>query len=458
MQKPDWLRPLFPWEQRAVTVNGRRMAYIDKGPTRGRPVVLLSGNPTWGFLYRDFITPLTAAGYRAIAPDWIGCGYSDHPRLDAALTFAHHIADLVAFVDQLDLQGFVIVGQDWGGPQGVGAALQRLDRLAALVLMSTWLFTGQVGRFHSSPRPWTTWHAPLIGQLLMKRRKVLSHAGPSAISKRGMSATEARAYHHVFDEPDSDHVVLTWPRTIPMCPGDRGWVDMTTIERRLPELAATPTLLLYATEDSVFGKPYAERLKELLPHAEGPIAIAGADHFLQDDRGPEVAAAIVAFLQRTVAPAAPAATAPARHVPRRRRAEHWKLELCSVPSAELESCRADPLLVEQELDVRPEVATALERATGRRAGRVYWRTAHGHLYALELADLGRGHPSCATVYGLWTRWEPRPPEEEIDQDLLDFCLWLADLAPGIDPADVARVAERAGIRREDRFGPLTPSS
>ena len=298
--KPGWLRALFPWEQRYLTVNGRRMAYIDEGDPSGRPVLLLSGNPTWGFLYRDFIRPLTEAGYRAIAPDWIGTGYSDKPRVDAALTMPHHIADLVSLMDQLRLRGFVIVGQDWGGPQGVGAALQRVERLGALVLMSTWLFTGYVGRFHSSPRPWTTWHAPLIGQFFMKRHKVLSQHGPSAISRRGMTEDEARAYHHVFDEPDSDHVILTWPRTIPMRQGDRGWADMQAIERRLPELAHAPTALFYATEDSVFGLPYAERLKQLLPHAEGPIPFDRADHFMQDERGPDIARAIVDFLDRTV--------------------------------------------------------------------------------------------------------------------------------------------------------------
>jgi len=298
--KPEWLKPLYPWEQHAITVNGRTMAYIDEGDPKARPVLLLHGNPTWGFLYRDFIGPLTQAGYRAIAPDWIGAGYSDHPRVDAALTMAHHIADLVSLMDQLQLRGFVIVGQDWGGPQGVGAALQRLDRLGALVLMNTWLFTGYVGKFHSSPRPWTTWHAPLIGQFFMKRYKVLSHGGPSITTRRGMTQTEARAYHHVFDEPDSDHVVLTWPRTIPMREGDRGWDDMLAVERRLPELAGIPTLLLWAPEDNVFPIEYANRLKELLPHAEGPIAFDRAAHFLQDDRGSDLARAIVEFLNRTV--------------------------------------------------------------------------------------------------------------------------------------------------------------
>lgn len=296
--KPEWLKPLFPWEQKALTVNGRTMAYIDEGDQDARPVLLLSGNPTWGFLYRDFIDPLTRAGYRAIAPDWIGAGYSDHPRLDRALTLAHHIADLVSLLDQLNLRRFVIVGQDWGGPQGVGAALQRIERLSAMVLMNTWLFTDHISPFHASTKPWMTWHAPLIGQLFMKRVKVLSHHGPSATTVRGMSHEEARAYHHVYDEPDSDHVVLTWPRTIPMREGDRGYADMKAIESRLPELSNIPVSLLWAPDDEVFPISFAHRMKEFLPHAEGPLTFDRARHFLQDDRGADLAAAIVEFLNR----------------------------------------------------------------------------------------------------------------------------------------------------------------
>ena len=296
--KPEWLREIFPWPQYSRIVNGRRMAFLDEGPRSGLPVLLLSGNPTWSFLYRDFIEPLTTAGYRAIAPDWVGAGYSDHPRIDAALTLAHHVADLVSLIDQLDLARFAVVGQDWGGPQGVGASLQRVERLEALVLMNTWLFVGHVGAFHSSPKPWTTWHAPIIGQYLMKRAKVLSHHGPSLLSQRGMTDAEAAAYHHVFDEPDSDHVVLTWPRTIPLVEGDRGWADMQVMERRLPELAEVPVSIMWAPGDDVFTIEYAERLKRLLPHAEGPTTFDRASHFLQDDRGPDIAAALVEFLER----------------------------------------------------------------------------------------------------------------------------------------------------------------
>lgn len=121
------------------------------------------------------------------------------------------------------------------------------------------------------------------------------------------------------------------------------------------------------------------------------------------------------------------------------------IELIHVDEEELALLRADPLLCEQELDVRPEVARSLERATGRRRGRVYWRSRHDHLYALELADLGREIPAMATVFGLWDRFEPRPPEHEIDGDLADFCLWVADVGEGMEIDDVRRVFEFAGI-------------
>ncbi len=308
--KPPWLD--FPWQQHELPVNGRNMAYIDEGPATAPPVLLLSGNPTWGYLYRDFVGPLTDAGYRVIAPDWVGAGYSDHPGDDRALTLPHHIADLVSLIDQLDLRRYTVVAQDWGGPQGMGAALQRIERLAALVLMNTWLFVGHVGKFHASPKPWTTWHAPLVAPFLMGRHKVLSHDGPLALSQRGMTQDEARAYHHVFDEAGSDRVVMTWPRTIPLAEpgedgpvgraGDRGWADIARIEERLGELADIPVQLIWAPGDNVFTIDYADRLKELLPHARGPVLFDRASHFLQDDRGPDIAPVIVDFLREVVAP------------------------------------------------------------------------------------------------------------------------------------------------------------
>jgi haloalkane dehalogenase len=120
------------------------------------------------------------------------------------------------------------------------------------------------------------------------------------------------------------------------------------------------------------------------------------------------------------------------------------MDFIKPSAAELSLLRADPLLWEQELDVRPEFADAIERACGTRAGRVYWRSAHDHLYAMELADLGRGRPSMAMIFGHWDRYEPRPPEHEIDADLLALCDWLARVG-GLNPSDIAKVAQYAGI-------------
>jgi haloalkane dehalogenase len=120
------------------------------------------------------------------------------------------------------------------------------------------------------------------------------------------------------------------------------------------------------------------------------------------------------------------------------------MKFITVDDEELALRRADPLLWEQELDVRPEIAESIERAAGKRSGRVYWRSEHDHLYAMELADCGRGRPSMAMVLGFWDRYEPRPPEHEIDADLLTFSEWVAETG-GLAPSDVRRVAERAGV-------------
>lgn len=114
------------------------------------------------------------------------------------------------------------------------------------------------------------------------------------------------------------------------------------------------------------------------------------------------------------------------------------------PDDELASLRADPLLFEQELDVRPAIARALERALGFRAGRAYWRGSSGTLYAIDLGDFGRGLPSMAIVYGFWPRYEPRPVDEStIDEDLADFCLWMAQACDALEVADVRQTLDFA---------------
>jgi hypothetical protein len=114
----------------------------------------------------------------------------------------------------------------------------------------------------------------------------------------------------------------------------------------------------------------------------------------------------------------------------------------------LAALRADPILFEQELDVRPEVAESLERALGFRAGRRYWTADSGTLYAIDLGDFGRGRPSMAIVSAFWPRYEPRPLDDAaIDADLEPFLLWVAEVCDGLDPEDLRWTLERSALRR-----------
>jgi len=104
---------------------------------------------------------------------------------------------------------------------------------------------------------------------------------------------------------------------------------------------------------------------------------------------------------------------------------------------ELEELRSDLLIFEQELDCRPAVASSLEKAVGFRAGRKYWRSkTHHHLYALDLGDFGRGRPSMAQIHGFWERFEPRPPQDHLNDDLTEFALWMATVCDGLDVGDI----------------------
>jgi haloalkane dehalogenase len=108
------------------------MHYVDEGPSDGRPVVLLHGNPTWGYLYRHFIGPLSQAGHRAIVRDHLGFGRSDKPDRPELYTIARHAARLEGLLESLDLSGAVVVPQDWGGPIGLYWATRHPERVAGL--------------------------------------------------------------------------------------------------------------------------------------------------------------------------------------------------------------------------------------------------------------------------------------------------------------------------------------
>jgi pimeloyl-ACP methyl ester carboxylesterase len=123
----------FPFKPRYLRADAVRLHYVDEGPRNGRPLFFAHGNPTWSYLWRRQIADLSERGYRCVAIDHMGFGRSDKPPHLAVYSLQTHVDNALALVDALDLRDVVLVAHDWGGPIGLGALLERRDRLRALV-------------------------------------------------------------------------------------------------------------------------------------------------------------------------------------------------------------------------------------------------------------------------------------------------------------------------------------
>jgi haloalkane dehalogenase len=294
---PGSARAAWPWAPRFARVNGRRMHYIDEGS--GPPVLLLHGNPAWGYLWREVIPPLLAAGRRVVVPDMIGFGLSEKPRGEHAHTLDGHISNLIALVRQLDLRDTVFVCHDWGGPTGLGCALTERTRVAALAIMSTWAWPAPAAAFHAAIFPWRMMHAPLVGPWLLGTHAALAGRGMylSVVDRARFRDRAKAAYEQVLPDPADRLLTWTWPRWIPLDDQARARDRFAWLEAGLRE-TRWPTLLIWGREDEVFdAATFATRFKALLPHAEGPHMVTGR-HFLQEDSGPEIAALLLEFLSR----------------------------------------------------------------------------------------------------------------------------------------------------------------
>jgi pimeloyl-ACP methyl ester carboxylesterase len=294
---PEIARRQWPFQARFARVNGWRMHYVDEGA--GDPVVLLHGNPTWGFLYREFVAPLTEAGYRVIIPDMIGFGLSEKPTREHAHSLDGHIANLTALLRGLDLRRVTLVCHDWGGPTGLGFAFSDVSRVRALVLMSTWGWPLPPAEFHTRIFPWRMMHAPLLGPYLLGRHNALAGRGIylSVVDRQRFVSRAMPAYEAVLSDPAARLLTWVWPRWIPLDDTARALQRFVWLEQQL-RACKLPALLIWGREDDVFDPAiFAARFKQLLPHAEGPHLVTGR-HFLQEDSAPEIAAHIADFLRR----------------------------------------------------------------------------------------------------------------------------------------------------------------
>jgi pimeloyl-ACP methyl ester carboxylesterase len=264
----------WPYRRRYANVNGWRMHYIDEG--EGDPVVLLHGNPTWGFLYRHMIALLVASGRRVVVP-----------------------ANLTALMRQLDLTRITLVCHDWGGPTGLSFAMSNHARIRALTIMSTWAWPLPPAEFHTRIFPWRMMHAPLVGPYVLGRHKALAGRGVylSVVDREKFAATAQAAYEAVLPDPATRLLTWVWPRWIPLEREARAFERFEWLERELSR-SKFPTMIIWGREDEVFdAATFSSRFKQMMPHAEGPHMVTGR-HFLQEDSGTEIAGLIGSFLDR----------------------------------------------------------------------------------------------------------------------------------------------------------------
>jgi haloalkane dehalogenase len=171
--------------------------------------------------------------------------------------------------------------------------------MRALVIMSTWAWPLPPAEFHTRVFPWRMMHAPLVGPYLLGRHAALSGRGIylSVVDREKFRARAQIAYEAVLPDPASRMLTWVWPRWIPIDGTARALERFAWLERGMAA-CTLPALLVWGREDEVFdAATFVPRFKRLLPHAEGPLMVTGR-HFLQEDSGPEIAAAIAAFLAR----------------------------------------------------------------------------------------------------------------------------------------------------------------
>jgi haloalkane dehalogenase len=281
----------FPFEPKFQQVaDDVRLHYVEEG--EGQPVLLLHGNPTWSYLYRNFIPPIAGAGFRAIAVDHMGFGRSDRPYGHKRYHLRAHVENLLAFIRGLDLRDLTLVMQDWGGPIGFGAAVEEPDRVARLVVMNT-----GVGVFPSGTEmPFHKWFRERgLGEMLCLGANLFVEAMWGGMRPETATPLLAEAYRAPFPDYYSRVPILAFIRDIAIGHEDPKAPYMAEIGEKATQLER-PALIVWAMQDRTFPPPVLEFWKALYPKAD-LLELADARHYLQEDEPEAISSKIVDFLK-----------------------------------------------------------------------------------------------------------------------------------------------------------------
>lgn len=281
----------LPFTGRHHEIDDLKIHCVDEG--RGRPLLLLHGNPTWSCLYRTMIPPLVEAGYRCVAPDLMGFGLSDKPEREDAYSLERHVRIVTALVDRLGLVDVVPVGQDWGGPIGLAWAVRHRDRVRALVVLDT--FVAPIDHL-----PWAfraLFRQGRVSSFLVRRLDLFRAAAFGFGFKRPLDREAAEMYRMPHPDPASRAGIAAFPKMIPTDDDHPSAATLREIEAALATWDV-PALVVWADGDMAFPVSAGRRIADLLVDARFHV-VERAGHFLQEDAGEEIAQRMIAFLART---------------------------------------------------------------------------------------------------------------------------------------------------------------
>ena len=295
----DWtFGGTWPYEPRwFATSDGIRIHYVDEGPRDGEPVVMLHGQPTWSYLYRNFIRALADAGFRAVAPDQMGFGRSDKPAGEEGYTIQRHVQHFGELVAHLGLDGVTPVVQDWGGPIGIAWAVENSEKVRRLVVLNTWP-GGEFPDYPRTPFMFRFFRARPTSELLVRRAQIFTKVFLFRGGTRPLDPQAQAAYLAPHANPRARDGVVRYPKLIPWDGGSPTMPLGRENEVGLERLREKPVLILWPTKDKAFRhKTLAAWRERWAPQAEVHEVEAG--HFVQEDAHERAIPILVDWLKRT---------------------------------------------------------------------------------------------------------------------------------------------------------------
>jgi len=272
------------------------MHYLDEGPQDAPVVLMVHGNPTWSFYYRNLVLALRDR-YRCIVPDHIGCGLSEKPADDQYdYTLARRISDLTTLMDHLDPQRAVhMIVHDWGGMIGFGWAADRPGQIASMVVANTAAFPLPAEK----KLPAALWlvRNTRLGALLVQGLNAFSGLAARVAFKKPVSAEVRKAYTGPYDSWDNRIATLRFVQDIPLDESDPGYKIVQDTEERLVNFAGKPCLLVWGEKDFVFDLHFLNKWKRIFPQAE-VLSYADYGHYIFEDAGQPLTQAVRDFLDR----------------------------------------------------------------------------------------------------------------------------------------------------------------